>query len=58
MMVYEGKKLCAKKKMQQKGNKNLILWGSKVPCLRPPELMPDPKNQKVQKNFKNQFLFF
>ena len=45
MMVYEGETdfLCVTKN-QQKGNKNLILWGSKVPCLRPPKPMPDPKS--------------
>ena len=52
MMVYGGKTefFMPKKKMQQKGNKKLILWGSKVPCLRPPTPMPDPKNQKNPKN--------
>ena len=44
-----------KEKMQQKGNTNLILWGSKVPCLRPPKPMLDPKHQNIQKNKQSIF---
>ena len=45
MIVYEGKtKYVQKKENKKEGDKNLILWGSKLQCLRPPKPMPDPKN--------------
>ena len=36
------------KKMLQKADKNPILRGSKVPCLKPRKPMPDPKNPKIE----------
>ena len=38
-----------KKNLLQKADKNPILRGSKVPCLKPRKPMPDPKNQKIEK---------
>ena len=38
-----------KKNLLQKADKNPILRGSKVPCLKPRKPMPDPKNQKNEK---------
>ena len=38
-----------KKNLLQKADKNPILRGSKVPCLKPRKPMPDPKKQKIEK---------
>ena len=45
----EKKNYDEKKNLFQKADKNPILRGSKVPCLKPRKPMPDPKNPKIEK---------